>query len=338
MKRLAIVGILLLFAGTGALWWFQEALDAPLELPENGQLLEVERGRSLTSIANELAEGGSLRHPRIVSWHGRITGEAARVQAGEYQLQPGTTGRSLLRQLVSGQVMLHSLTVLEGWNVRELLAAIDAHPAIERTLQAESPEQLAAALDLQHPHAEGWFFPDTYRFPRGTTDVEVLTVAHELMQEKLAAAWAKRAEGVNLATPYEALILASIVERESALESERPRIAGVFTRRLERGMRLQTDPTVIYGLGVEFDGNLTRRHLTTDTPYNTYTRKGLPPTPIALPGEGALFAAVNPDSGNTLYFVATGRDDGSHVFTESLEEHNAAVARYLAELRRRRSE
>ena len=295
MRRLAIVGICVLFAGGGALWWFERALDAPLDLPEDGQTLEVERGRSLTSISTELADAGLLRHPRVLSWTGRITGEAARVQAGEYQLEPGTTGRSLLRQLVSGQVVLHALTVLEGWTVRELLAAIAAHPAIEHTLEVGSPEQLARALNLESPHAEGWFFPDTYRFPRGTTDVEVLMVAHELMQKKLAEAWATRAVGTNLANPYEALILASIVERESALASERPQIAGVFARRLERGMRLQTDPTVIYGLGIEFDGNLTRRHLATDTPYNTYTRKGLPPTPIALPGESALRAAVNPD-------------------------------------------
>jgi UPF0755 protein len=217
-----------------------------------------------------------------------------------------------------------------------LLAALADHEQIAQTLSVSTPEELAVALGLDYPNAEGWFFPDTYRFPRGTTDVEVLRVAHELMQRKLAEAWATRAADTTLADPYDALILASIVERESALASERPQVAGVFLRRLERNMRLQTDPTVIYGLGDEFDGNLTREHLATDTPYNTYVRKGLPPTPIALPGEGALHAAVHPDDGDTLYFVATGQDDGSHVFTATLEEHNAAVQRYLAELRRRK--
>lgn len=317
-------------------WWLDRAIDAPLTLPEDGYALEVTRGMSLTSVAVRLADAGVLRHPRLLSWYGRLTGRAASIQAGEYELAPGTTSASLLQQLVDGRVRLHTLTIVEGWTVRELLAALAAHPAVARTLTAETPEELAVALDLDHPHAEGWFFPDTYRFPRDTTDAELLGGAHELMQQKLAEAWATRAIGTTLTNPYEALILASIVERESALDSERARVAGVFIRRLERGMRLQTDPTVIYGLGDAFDGNLTRAHLQTDTPYNTYVRRGLPPTPIALPGESALRAAVNPDDGSALYFVATGKDDGSHVFTETLEEHNAAVARYLAELRRRK--
>ncbi|MFW2403176.1 MAG: endolytic transglycosylase MltG [Gammaproteobacteria bacterium] len=336
IRRLLIAVLLIAAAAAGATWWFNASLDERLAVPEAGYALEIRRGSSLTSIADELSAAGIVTHPRLVSWYGRLTGEAERVQAGEYRLEPGVTARSLLQQLVSGQVVLHALTILEGWTVRELLIALAENPAIEHTLGVETPEELAQALDLDAPHAEGWFFPDTYRFPRGTTDREVLMVAHDLMRQKLAETWAARAPDTNLATPYEALILASIVERESALASERPQVAGVFTRRLERGMRLQTDPTVIYGLGSDFDGNLTRRHLKTDTPYNTYTRSGLPPTPIALPGEGALLAAVNPDDGRTLYFVATGRDDGSHVFTETLEEHNAAVARYLAELRRRK--
>ncbi len=328
-----------LIAIVGAIaWWVDRSLHAPLVLQENGYVLEVTRGMSLTSVADRLADAGVLRYPRLLSWHGRVTGRAASIQAGEYELAPGATAASLLQQMVDGRVRLHSLTIVEGWTARELLAALAAHPAVVRTLTAETPEELAVALKLEYPHAEGWFFPDTYRFPRGATDVDVLGVAHDLMQEKLAEAWATRAIGSTLANPYEALILASIVERESALDSERSRVAGVFIRRLRRGMRLQTDPTVIYGLGKEFDGNLTRRHLETDTPYNTYVRRGLPPTPIALPGESALHAAVNPDDGNALYFVATGKDDGSHVFTETLEEHNAAVARYLAELRRRRNE
>jgi len=338
IRKTLQAGVVLLAAGVGAIWWFNGALHEPLRLPEAGYTLEVARGSSLRSVAGQLTDADILRHPRVLSWYGRLTGQAERVQAGEYDLQPGTTGASLLRQLVDGRVSLHSLTILEGWTVHELLAALAGHAAIAQTLEAGSPEQLARDLELDYPHAEGWFFPDTYRFPRGTTDVELLRVAHDLMKQKLADAWATRAIGTGLANPYEALILASIVERESALASERPQVAGVFIRRLERGMRLQTDPTVIYGLGAEFDGNLTRRHLEADSPYNTYVRKGLPPTPISLPGESALLAAVNPDAGSAVYFVATGRGDGSHVFTETLDEHNAAVARYLAELRRRKTD
>jgi len=338
IRKMAQVGVVLLAAATGAVWWFNGALHEPLNLPEGGYTLEVVRGKSLRSIAGQLTAAEILRYPRVLSWYGRVTGTAGRVQAGEYELQPGTTASSLLQQLVDGRVRLHALTILEGWTVRELLAALAGHEAIVPTLEVSSPEQLASVLELDYPHAEGWFFPDTYRFPRGTTDVELLEIAHGLMQQKLAEAWATRSIGTGLADPYEALILASIVERESAVENERPIIAGVFARRLERGMRLQTDPTVIYGLGASFDGNLTRRHLATDSPYNTYVRKGLPPTPISLPGERALHAAVNPDDGDALYFVATGREDGSHFFTATLDEHNAAVARYLAELRRRKNE
>jgi UPF0755 protein len=215
----------------------------------------------------------------------------------------------------------------------ELLDAIRAHPAIRQTLEVEEPADLAMAIGIEQAHAEGWFFPDTYRFPRGTADVDLLRRAHRVMQEQLSEAWDQRLPGLVLTDPYEALILASIIERETALESERPEIAGVFIRRLEKGMRLQTDPTVIYGLGSEFTGNLTRKHLESDTPYNTYTRSGLPPTPIAMPGRAALHAAVNPAPGDALYFVATGRDDGSHYFTATLSEHNAAVAKYLKQLR-----
>ena len=338
MRRLFLAALVMVIAGAGVAFWFDSALNDPLTVPEEGYTLEVIRGSSLRAVADDLGDAGVLGHPRVLSLYGRLTGLAARMQAGEYELEPGTTSATLLEQLVAGRVRLHTLTILEGWTVWELLASLAKHPALVATLDVSTPEELAQAMALDYPHAEGWFFPDTYRFPRGTTDVEFLRVAHELMETKLAAAWASRSIGTDLADPYQALILASIVERESALDSERSRIAGVFVRRLARGMRLQTDPTVIYGLGIDFDGNLTRRDLGTDTPYNTYTRKGLPPTPIALPGESALYAAVHPDSGNALYFVATGHDDGSHAFTETLEEHNAAVARYLKELRRRRNE
>jgi len=331
-RALVIVGLI----GAAGVWWFNYVIHAPMPVAESGYSLEVERGTSLRLLARRLGAEGIMPFPRAFSAYGRLTGRASRIQAGEYELEPGTTPASLLQQLVQGRVRLHALTVLEGWTVRELMAALAEHPAIEHTLSVETPEELAMALEMDYPHAEGWFFPETYRFPRGTSDVEFLRTANQLMQEKLDEAWSIRAIGTNLQTPYDALILASIVERESALDSERPMIAGVFTRRLQKGMRLQTDPTVIYGLGSAFDGNLTRKHLKTDTPYNTYTRKGLPPTPISLPGEAALLAAVGPADGEALYFVASGLEDGSHVFTATLEEHNAAVSQYLAELRKRK--
>ena len=337
MMRSAPMALLILgLAGAAGVWWFNYVIHAAMPVVEEGYTLEVERGTSLRLLAAQLNDAGIMPYPRAFSAYGRLTGQAARIQAGEYELDPGTTPAALLQQLVQGRVRLHALTILEGWTVRELLAAVAQHPAIRQTLKVESPADLATALELEAPHAEGWFFPETYRFPRGTSDAQFLHTAHDLMRRKLAEAWAQRAVGTGLKDPYEALILASIVERESALDSERPMIAGVFIRRLQKGMRLQTDPTVIYGLGATFDGNLTRKHLKTDTPYNTYTRRGLPPTPISLPGEAALLAAVNPDSGETLYFVASGRGDGSHVFTTTLDEHNAAVAEYLAELRRRK--
>lgn len=204
-----------------------------------------------------------------------------------------------------------------------------AHPAVRLTPSGAASGELMKGLGLAGRHPEGQFFPDTYHFPRNTPDVEVFREAYTLMQRKLDAAWAQRHPDLPLAGPYAALVLASIIEKETALDSERRQISGVFTRRLKRGMRLQTDPTVIYGLGDAFDGNLRRRDLERDTPYNTYTRAGLPPTPIALPGEASLLAAVQPDDGDALYFVATGKGDGSHYFSATLAEHNRAVRRYL---------
>ena len=331
-------GLLTLAVCSGAIaWlWLDNYLSAPLDLPVTGYVLDIERGASLTGVAGRLARAGILRYPRAFVVYGRATGRAADIQAGEYVLSADATPLSMLDQFISGQVKLHPLTILEGWTVPELLSALARHPAITQTLTIETAQELAGVLELEYAHAEGWFFPDTYLFPRGTTDIELLKQAHSLMVERLADAWQSRAVGLRLNSPYDALILASIVERESALESERAQIAGVFLRRLSQGMRLQTDPTVIYGLGSSFDGNLTKRQLGADTPYNTYTRKGLPPTPIALPGDSALRAAVNPDSGNALYFVATGRNDGSHTFTATLAEHNRAVAQYLTALRQRK--
>lgn len=329
--RLLIVVALVALVGTGI--WFNQYLISPLQISGTAYRLDVEKGSSLRSVARVLANDGVLLYPQVFALFGRLSGKAGRIQAGEYELTPGLTPETLLDRLVEGRVKLYAFTVVEGWTVTDLLNATRLHPALTRTLDLETPTELVGALRLDYEHPEGLFFPDTYKFPRGTTDRELLNRAYALMQRHLADAWENRQGGLILNDPYEALIMASIIERESALESERPEVAGVLTRRLRKGMRLQADPTVIYGLGPSFDGNLTRKHLETDGPYNTYARKGLPPTPIALPGQSALRAAVNPAPGDTLYFVATGRKDGSHYFTATLEEHNEAVARYLAFLR-----
>jgi UPF0755 protein len=234
-------------------------------------------------------------------------------------------------QLVAGQVLLHQLTIVEGWRFTELLAAVRAHPAI-RAGELDGAA-IMTALGESDVHPEGQFFPDTYSFPKGTTDVELLRTAHEALRMHLAKAWDSRASDIEVHSPYEALILASIIEKETALPAERRMISGVFNQRLRRNMRLQTDPTVIYGLGESFDGNLRRQDLDRDTPYNTYTRAGLPPTPIALPGNASLEAAVVPEPTDALFFVATGRGDGSHYFSATLEEHERAVRDYLRQLR-----
>jgi len=335
-RKILLIFMIAALVFSGAYLLMQNFLSTPLNISSDGYTLVIERGNSLRNVATRLEKNGILRLPKIFSGYGRITGLAERIQAGEYELQAGDTPGSLLDTLVDGRVKLYSITIVEGWTVSELLDALAKHPAVRRTLELNSPDDLSTVLDLGHPHPEGLFFPDTYHFPRGTSDVELLLQAHELLMTRLNEAWQGREPRIVLAKPYDGLILASIIERETALDQERPMIAGVFIRRLEQNMRLQTDPTVIYGLGKSFNGNLTRRHLKADTPYNTYVHKGLPPTPIALPGEHSLQAMAHPDEGDALYFVATGRSDGSHTFTATLEEHNAAVARYLAMLKQQR--
>ena len=299
-------------------------------------MVQVPPGASLGRVAGILREAGIVDHPEFFKWYGRLSGSAARLRAGEYEIPAAATPRQVMGLLVSGEVVLHAVTIVEGWNFAQMRAALEAHEAVRTVADGMSGTQIMAELGMPGMPAEGWFLPETYRFARGTTDLELMRMAHQAMQEVLAEAWAVRKSDLPMETPYEALILASIVEKETALENERAQIAGVFERRLKRGMRLQTDPTVIYGLGPDFDGNLRRRDLETDGPYNTYTRAGLPPTPIALPGAAAIRAAVAPAEGNALYFVATGRADGSHYFSATLEEHNEAVRRYLKTLRERR--
>jgi UPF0755 protein len=308
-------------------------LNTPLNVPPEGAWLEISSGTPLRRVGAQMNERGLLLHPFIFSTYARVTGDATRVRAGEYQILPGTTPLGLLEKLVVGQVYFHQLTVVEGWRFSDLLAAVRAHPAVEST-SLDAPA-IMAEIGAPGVHPEGQFFPDTYAFPRGTTDVELLRTAHRALLEKLELAWQRRSADIPLASAYEALILASIIEKETALPAERKLISGVFHQRLRRRMRLQTDPTVIYGLGETFDGDLRRRDLDSDTPYNTYTRSGLPPTPIALPGEASIEAAVAPDATDAVYFVATGRGDGSHYFSSTLEEHERAVSDYLRQLRER---
>ncbi len=294
---------------------------------------EVPAGASLNQVAHDLAGRGAMEHPRPWVWYARFKGQARNIQAGEYEIQPGATPLSVLERMVRGEVILRAVTLVEGTTYRRLLDTLAAQPRLRQTLQALTDEALMTQLGADGVAPEGQFFPDTYHFAAGTADIEILRRAHDEMQRRLEAAWTDRAAGLPLETPYEALILASIVEKETGLASERAKIAGVFIRRLRMGMRLQSDPTVIYGLGMDYDGDIRTRDLRGDTPFNTYTRGGLPPTPIALPGEGALRAVTRPDDTGALYFVATGEPDGSHSFSKTLEEHNAAVRRYLQRTR-----
>ena len=304
-------------------------LHTTMSLPGEAVVFEVAAGSAFAGVSRALAERGYIDHPDWFRWYARLTGQAGAVQAGEYRIDAGTTPLELLRMMVSGDVRLYSFTIVEGWTYREMLDALGASDSVEAGIEFEDWPALLESLAADAEYPEGLFLPETYRFPRGTTGVDILGQAYALMQRVLAEEWRDRAANLPLGTPYEALILASIVEKETALAAERPQIAGVFTRRLINGMRLQTDPTVIYGLGVDFDGNLTRRDLRADTPYNTYTRNGLPPTPIALPGRAAINAALHPAGGSALYFVATGLGDGSHKFSDTKAEHDAAVREYL---------
>lgn len=303
-------------------------LDTPLQTRTDSLVLVVKPGMGIREIAEELEnqQPGLLRSPLYLAGYARSQGLSTKLKAGEYAVTPELTPRGLLDQIVNGRVIQYPLRVVEGWTFQELRQALAAHPKIVQTLRETSDADLMVRLGRPGEHPEGRFFPDTYRFPAGTTDEAFLRRALAVMDRQLRDVWERRAANLPLHDPYQALILASIIEKETGLAGERPTVAGVFIRRLQKGMLLQTDPTVIYGLGAAFDGNLRRRDLTADTPYNTYTRKGLPPTPIALPGAAALAAAVNPADGDALYFVATGT--GGHTFSATLEEHQRAVRRY----------
>ena len=321
--RRAFKGLLLLvLALAGAAWWW---LHAPLPMGEAAIELAIEPGTSPRGVARDVQAAGVRTDARLLYWWFRLSGQSRLIKAGNYEIAPGSTPLRLLDKLVRGDETLRALTLVEGWNFRQVRAAL-AQAELKPDSAALGEAALMERLGRTGVAAEGRFFPDTYTYAKGASDLTVLRRALHAMDRQLAAAWEQRAADTPLKTPDEALVLASIVEKETGREADRALVAGVFTNRLRVGMLLQTDPTVIYGLGERFDGNLRKRDLQTDTPYNTYTRAGLPPTPIAMPGKASLLAAVQPERTKALYFVARG--DGSSHFSSSLDEHNRAVGRY----------
>lgn len=304
---------------------------APLNLPADGLVLMVQPGDSLRSVANRLRDQGVLPHPELLVAWARYHGLDARIRRGEYRLVFGLDARSLLELLVSGRVIQYQVTLPEGIVLSRALAILAAEPALEAVLDGtDDPRLLQLVAPQEAP--EGLFLPESYRYERGASDLSILHRAHRALLQALATEWEQRAPDLPYATPYEALIMASIIERETGVPEEREEIAGVFVRRLQLGMRLQTDPTIIYGLGETFDGNLRRRHLRdAENLFNTYRHDGLPPTPIALPGAAAIHAALQPAAGDSLFFVARG--DGTHEFNATLEGHERAVRKYQLQRR-----
>jgi UPF0755 protein len=318
--------LLALLVAALALGWLYYYANMPVALPRVPYDFTVHSGASLKSVARQLAADGVLPEAETFWILGRVLGKATSIQAGTYRIARPLTPFELLDKLARGDVVMIEMLFVEGTTLRQWLAQLARHPQVRQTLAGKSDAELRAIFGTRDQPLEGWFFPDTYRFTPGIADVEILKRAHGAMRKRLAEAWAARVPDLPIKTPYEALILASIVEKETGQAAERPTIASVFMNRLKVGMRLQTDPTVIYGMGESFDGNIRKRDLTTDTRWNTYTRDGLPPTPIAMPGLASLRAVAQPADTKYLYFV--GRGDGTHEFSRSLEEHNRAVAKY----------
>ncbi|MDM3869731.1 endolytic transglycosylase MltG [Porticoccus sp. W117] len=329
LKRCFIVlALLVVMLSLASYWWLQRYVQQPLPLQQSVEL-RVESGSNLTRVLQKLEAENALfgGKPQLagVRVYARLSG-LTDIQAGDYRLQPGVTPTQLLQQLNSGQVVYHQVTLPEGLTVKQWLQRLRQQPHLSSEL---SDSELLAFIN---GNPEGWLFPDSYRYQRGDSIEQILQQSHQAMKETLEKLWQQRDVGLPYQTPYEALIMASIIEKETGVDWERPQIAGVFVRRLQKGMRLQTDPTVIYGLGDRYQGNLTRSHLREKTAYNTYVIKGLPPTPIANPGADAIYAALHPAEGEALYFVAKG--DGSHYFSATLAEHEKAVDKYQRKQRR----
>ena len=329
--------ILMMAAGASAFWLWQRYTgfaDAPLSGIEAGESVVIEPGDSLPVVLRKLREVG-VSDGEILEWRvlARQLRADGKLQVGEYALEPGTSARELLKAMRDGKVVQRRFTIVEGWNIRELRAALATATPLKQDAKELDDAALMKALGRPGQHPEGRFLPETYQYTRGDSDLDVLKRANAAMDKALAAAWAKRQPDTVLKTPDEMLVLASIVEKETGIASERPQIAGLFVQRLRIGMRLQTDPTVIYGIGPGYDGNIRKRDLLNDTPYNTYTRAGLPPTPIAMPGVDALDAVARPAPSEFLYFVAAGDGSGRHLFARTLAEHQANVRTYLQQYR-----
>lgn len=322
IKLLTALALFAALTGAGGLLWYG---NQPLAAAYPTQI-NITPGMTLRGLAAALQREGVITHPLVFRLLGRLTGKGGELKAGVYTLDAPLTPLQLYAKFERGEVSQALVQFIEGWNLREVRAALAEQPLLKNDSADMDESELARAIGADGPHLEGLLFPDTYFYAPHSSDIEVLRRAYRLQREKLMVAWDARAPGLPYRTPYEALIMASIVEKETGAAAERPMIAGVFLNRLRIGMRLQTDPTVIYGLGTRFDGNLRKVDLQRDTPYNTYTRAGLPPTPIAMPSEAAIQAALNPAHTDALYFVSRG--DGTHVFSSTLDEHNRAVNRY----------
>ncbi|WP_445361673.1 endolytic transglycosylase MltG [Microbulbifer sp. EKSA005] len=322
--------VLACLVAVASLYVAKEALESPLPIAQDGLTLQVEKGGSLSRTLRSLQGEGIIQWPQILLAYAYWEG-TTEIHSGEYLVPFGSNARDLIARLNRGEVTRYRITLLEGWTFRQALRQIRSGERIVQSEEGSNVSAAARALGLKEDEVEGWIFPDTYVYRSGTTDIELLRQAYDRMQKVLDEEWQSKGDDLPYKSPYEALIMASIIEKETGQPSERSEIAGVFVRRLNKGMRLQTDPTVIYGLGEDFDGNLTRTHLRQATPYNTYVINGLPPTPIALPGRAAIRAALNPKPGKSLYFV--GKGDGSHHFSATLTEHNRAVREY--QLKRR---
>ncbi|MEO7774595.1 MAG: endolytic transglycosylase MltG [Steroidobacteraceae bacterium] len=343
MRRalLAMTAVLAIGAAAGWAWVQTLGWQANSVGPSSAVTrVLVTPGSSLRAVLKQIAKQGALNQPRLFEVYLRCCNAQFRqqlpaVKAGEYLLPAGASALAIVQQLGEGRVILEQLTVVEGWTFAQMRAALDSHPRIAHVLKGRTDAEVMTALGLAGVHPEGRFLPDTLRFAAGTADQHILQLAHANLARELAAAWQQRAPDLPIKTADEALILASIIEKETGVPDERRRVAGVLSNRLRINMKLQTDPTVVYGLGARYDGDIRKRDLTTDTPYNTYTRHGLPPTPIALPGKDSIWAAVQPDKTEALYFMALGDASGRHDFTRTFEEHQAAIRRYDARRRAR---
>ena len=324
-KALLSLMVIPLLCGGAAWWWSGQPLTLPAGTASVNLVLPA--GSSARSVANAVVKAGVDTRPAVLDWYFRLSGKSGALKAGTYEIEEGDTPQKLLNKLYNGLQSLRSVTIVEGWNIRQMRAALAKAEHLKPDTQALSNDALMAKIGKPGVHPEGRFFPETYSYAKGSSDVAVLQAAARAMDRQLAAAWDARASSISLKTPDQALTLASIIEKETGKASERPEIGGVFNNRLRIGMLLQTDPAVIYGMGESYQGHIGKKGLQTDTPYNTYTRAGLPPTPISMPGKAALLAAVQPAETKALYFVARG--DGSSQFSATLNEHNNAVNKYI---------